>query len=434
MNPLQGIFSGDSLRRTLANAGWLYFDQISRALVVLVAFGAVARRLGPEQFGVLSYAVALPAIFLPVAMLGLDFVLVRDLVRLRDRAEALLGTGAWLKLAGALLAVGLAVVGMIFVPADHPARPLAWITLLTLLAQPFLLFDFHFQSQTASKYPAMARLIACLVANGGRLWLALTDAPLVWFAWAAVAEAVLYALGLAMAYWASGAPTFKLWRNFDAGLARRLLADAWPLFLADVAIALCLRVDQLLLSSLAGAESLGRYAAAFRLADAAEFFSLALINSYFPRLIVLHGQGGGAFEAALKRFFQVMTWFSLAVAVVLSATAPWVVQWVLGPQFAGVAPVLALLTWANIFVTQVAVRGKWFLMEGRQRQSLVFFVIGAAVHLSGVWMLAPRWGALGVAGSFFITQIVMVIGAPFLFASTREAAVLALRSFLPRRR
>jgi len=432
VKPLRSLLAGETPPRVLANAGWLYFDQVVRAVVVFVAFGAVARRLGPEQFGVLSYALAFSAVFLPVAMLGLDYVLVRDLVRWRDREAALLGTGALLKLAAAVVAFGLALASLGFVPAGHPARPLIWITVLTLLAQPFLLFDFYFQSHTASKHAALARLTACLAANAWRLWLAATGAPLKWFAWAAVAEAVVYATGLLWAYVRRGQPLPRPWKTFDPALACSLLAAAWPLFLADVAIAFYLRVDQLLLSALAGAEPLGRYSAAYRLADAAGFFALALINSYFPRLVSLHARDNGEFAAALRQFFRLMSWFSVAVAVLLSLAAPLVVRVVLGPQYAGVGSVLAVLAWANVFVTQIAVRGKWFLMEGWQGYSLVFFAVGAGAHLLGVWLLAPRWGALGAACSFAAAQALMVV-APLLFRRTRPAAVLALRSFWPGR-
>jgi len=41
----------------------------------------VARYLGPVQFGVFNYAIAFASIFGTVAKLGLDGIVVRDLVR-----------------------------------------------------------------------------------------------------------------------------------------------------------------------------------------------------------------------------------------------------------------------------------------------------------------------------------------------------------------
>jgi PST family polysaccharide transporter len=417
----------------LKNAGWLYFDQIARALVVVVAFGAMARKLGPEEYGVLSYAVSFPGMFLPLAMLGLDFVIVRDLV-LRPQEEAvILGTSATLKLGAATVSFMAAGLCSMLVPAGHPARPLLLITTLGLLGQPFLLFDFYFQSRIASKYSVMARLVACLGANGLRLWFAARGAPVSWFAWTTTIEVFVYAWSLMFAYRQAGGKWPRWIGDFRSEIARRLLRNVWPIFLADVAIAFYQRFDRLLISHLAGIGELGRYAAAYRLADVTGFFALALINSYYPCLVASHLQGRECFEKNLRRFFANMTRLSIAVAVVFTLGAPLVTRIVLGNGFAHMAPLLVVLVWANVFVTQIAVRGRWFLSDGLQVYTLVFFAMGAAVHLGLLLVVAPRWGALGAAGSFCLAQVIMAVVAPALFKRSRPAAALALRCFWPRR-
>lgn len=429
---LEKLPGGDG-GKILANAGWLYLDQGVRAAVVLTTFSLVARVLGPAEFGVLSYAVAFPGIFLPLAMLGLDYVVVRDFVRHPEERDRIFGSALALKTLAAAAACGLGLMCAPVAAGDEATRALLVTTSLSLLFQPLLTMDFYFQSQVAAKFSALARISACLIANAARAWLALRGAPVAWFAWVFTAEAAVYAATLLLAWRASGAAWINPLRAWNVAVARRLLAAAWPLFLADVAIAGYLKFDQILLSHLAGAEALGRYAAAYRLADAAEFFALALINSYFPRIVRLHAETPAEFHADVARFFRRMTWFAVAVAAVVSAASPLVAAVVLGPQFGAVWPVLAVLTWANVFVTQIAVRGKWFLTEGLQVHSLAFFVIGAAVHLSLLPLVAPRWGALGAAGSFCVAQMVMAVAAPALFARSRGAAVLALRSLLPGR-
>lgn len=428
---LRHLPGGDS-SRVLANAGWLYFDQVLRAGIVLATFSLMARGLGPERFGLLSYAVAFPGIFLPLAVLGLDYVVVRDFVRHPGERDAIFGTAFALKTLAALAATAAALgVAMITSGGAPATRALLVVTSLSLLFQPLLTMDYYFQSQVAAKYSAIARMIACVLANALRAWFALREAPVAWFAWAFAAEAAIYAASLAGAWQASGAAWVHPWRAFDRAVARRLLVSAWPLFLADIAIAFYLKFDQMLLSHLAGPEVLGRYAAAFRLADAAEFFALALINSYFPRIVLLHQGEPEVFRADVARFFRRMTWFSIAVAGGLSVAAPLVTGTMLGPRFGQVWPVLIVLTWANVFITQTAVRGKWFLVDGWQLYSLMFFVLGAMVHLSLLPLFGPRWGALGAAGSFCTAQAVIAIVAPACFPQTRPAAVLALRSLWP---
>ena len=48
-----------NLQKILVNIGWLFGDKILRMGVGLLVGGWVARYLGPEQFGLMSYAMAL---------------------------------------------------------------------------------------------------------------------------------------------------------------------------------------------------------------------------------------------------------------------------------------------------------------------------------------------------------------------------------------
>lgn len=426
------LVSGDGLR-VAANAGWLYADQILRAVVGLVVFSLVARSLGPEQFGVLSYALAFPAIFVPLAGLGLEHVIIRDFVRHPGQREQVFATAFAIKTATAVAACAGALLAIRLVPLAMPVRSLLVITSLTLLLQPLLTLDLYFQSQIVSKYSAIVRMSTGLLGNGVRAWLAWRGAPVSWFVVVFVGEAAIYGAGLVIAARATKLPWIHPVRSFDPGIMRRLLSAAWPLFLADLAICGYLKFDQVLLSHLAGPAVLGRYAAAFRLADYAEFFALALINSYFPKIVAIQQERPAEMMASVRRFFVGMTWFAIGLAVLVSAAAPVAAKLVLGPQFGEVWPVLVILTWANVFVTQVAVRGKWFLLEHLQLYSLAFFIVGAAVHLSLLFVLAPRWGALGAAAAFFTAHACMVLVAPALLAKSRPAAELALRSFRPQR-
>lgn len=417
--------------RAIANAGWLYFDQIGRAVMGLVVFGLVARTLGPRDYGVLSYALAFPGVFLPLAVFGLDYVVVRDFVRHPEDRDAIFGTAFAIKGLAAVTALAVALAVAVVTPEGGAARGLLALTSLSLVFQPILTMDFYFQSRVAAKFPALARLGACLLASIFRVCLAWRGAPLSWFAGAFVIEAALYAVALVVAWRVSGTGWVHPWRCWSSSVARRLLAAAWPLVLADLAIVCYLKLDQLLLSHFAGPEELGRYAAAFRLSDAAQFFSLALINSFFPRIVRLHQQSRESFQENVNRFFRRMTWWSLVVALAITAAAPAIAHGVLGARFDRAAPVLAVLAWANVFITQIAVRGKWFLLEEMQIYTLACFVIGAAVHLALLPQVAPQWGALGTAVSFGVAQLIMAVIAPALFSRSRPASVLALRSLWP---
>ena len=65
----------------LSNTSWLFFDKFIRILAALFVGLWMARYLGPEQFGLLSFAIAFIALFAAIATLGIDNIVIREIVR-----------------------------------------------------------------------------------------------------------------------------------------------------------------------------------------------------------------------------------------------------------------------------------------------------------------------------------------------------------------
>ena len=82
----------------LSNMSWLFMDKIIRMLIGLFIGVWVARYLGPEQFGLLNFATAFVSLFGVVAALGLQDIVVRDLVKEPELAHKTLGTAFSLQL------------------------------------------------------------------------------------------------------------------------------------------------------------------------------------------------------------------------------------------------------------------------------------------------------------------------------------------------
>lgn len=98
-----------NLLRIVDNISWLTADKILRMGLGLVIGVLVARHLGREMFGVLSFALAFVSLFGPLASLGLKQIVVRDLVKEPGAATEILGTAAALRLIAGLLTYGLLI-------------------------------------------------------------------------------------------------------------------------------------------------------------------------------------------------------------------------------------------------------------------------------------------------------------------------------------
>ena len=133
--------SSQGFKRYFANTSWLMGYRVLNMAVALFVAVYVARYLGPKKFGLLSYAASFVGLFTVLANLGLDNIMVRELVKSLERRDELLGTAFWLKAGGAILmwsAIAIAIpfthndtetnilIGdqiKLFLEIDHPSIP-----------------------------------------------------------------------------------------------------------------------------------------------------------------------------------------------------------------------------------------------------------------------------------------------------------------------
>ena len=173
----------NNLHAAMHNSGWLLFDKLVRLMLGLLVGAWVARYLGPAQYGELAYALAYIAFFQTVSTLGLDSIVVRDLVIHPEREAQILGTAFTLRFACGIFSWLVAVLGMAVISGWSDRS-----VLLVLLVGGSLVFqaadtvDLWFQSRSQSRRTVVAKLAAYLLSGGVKVALIVAEAPLAAFA------------------------------------------------------------------------------------------------------------------------------------------------------------------------------------------------------------------------------------------------------------
>ena len=281
--PMDWSKASNDLKRYFSNAGWLLFE---KGIASITSFGVgiyVIRFLGPTDFGILSYALSFVSLFAGIAALGLDSIVIRDLVRNQGERDDLLGTSFVLKLMGALLVLIIISLVIAFAPKDKSTNWSIFFVSVASVFQSIYVIDYYFQSKVLSKYPVMVRCFSTVFSAGFKLVLIHMQASLIWFAFAVTMESFAIALGFIIVYMNN---KLKVrWWKFKGGLALKLLRDSWPLILSGITISVYMRVDQVMIKSMLDTKSVGIYAIAVNLTEIWYFIPTIIIGSLFPALI-----------------------------------------------------------------------------------------------------------------------------------------------------
>lgn len=414
-------------QRIRSNLGWLALDRGWRIALNLGVLGVLARHLGPELFGRLNYAASLASLCAVVASVGLEGLVIRDLVVRPADSPILLGTAAGLRCLGGLAALLLASLLGWSHGGDRGLAGLALLVAVGFLPQALEVTDLWFQKEMQSRRTALARGAAALAGAGIKFGLVAVDAPLAWFAAALGLDLALAAGALAW-LWRRGGGRLSEWR-FCRATARRLLAEALPLVGAGLLVAVYLRVELVLVREILGEAAAGVYFAAARLAEQWAVLPALVVTAVYPALA-----SGLADEAAqerrMQRLFDALTLLGLCVAVGVTLAGSWLIPLLFGAQYHATVPVLLVLAWTAPVIFSGAARAQWLLLTGRTTYHIPSALLGITVNAAfGVWAL-PRFGPVGAAASALGGYVCSAFVTSWLFPPLRACARLQTRAFL----
>lgn len=193
------------------NALWIIGCRIVQSVLALAINILQVRAFGPSDFGLISYAASVVAFFAPLMKLGIDCILVNELVRYPEKEGETMGSALFLTFVSSILCVS-GVVGFAFV-ANPGETETVWICALystLLVAQSLEMTQYWFQAKYLSKYMSMTVLVAFLVISAYRLFLLMTGKSVYWFAVSQAFDYTLIAIALMIFYRVKGGSRLRV--------------------------------------------------------------------------------------------------------------------------------------------------------------------------------------------------------------------------------
>lgn len=408
------------LRKIISSIGWLTAERVFMMALSFIVGLNVVRYLGPENYGKLSYSISFAGLLGVISKLGLDQIVVRNVVKEEDSTQEILGTAFLLKLIGSLFTVILIGIGVWTFNSDPQIRWMTLIIAIGLVFNAFETINFWFESKVLSKPMALVRSGQLFLTGIAKLLLIFLKFPLMAFAWVYLAEFVLKAIGMAWIYRQHSQNIFRWQVNWSR--AKELLKDSWPLIFSAVMILIYMKIDQVMLGNMVGDRAVGNYAAATKLSEPYYFISTAICSSVFPALIKARQRSQQEYQSKIQQLYDLMALFSLAVTVPTTLLSDVLATTLLGQEYAEVGTILALHIWASPFVFLGIARTRWLMAENFTHFSLMSTSLGAVSNIAlNIWLI-PEYGGIGAAIatviSYAISSHVSCIFYPRIYSNS----------------
>ena len=416
--------------RYFINTSWLMGEKILRMAISLFVGVWVVRYLGPEQFGLLSYVQSFVFLFTAITTLGLDGIVVRELVKDESRRDILLGTAFVLKLVAAILILPALAIAVKLTSNDQYTNLLVFVVASATIFQSFNVIDFYYQSKVLSKYVTLANTVSLVFSSVIKITLILNKAPLIAFALMSLFDSIVLAIGLV--YFYKKRSDLKLFDfSFDKSTAIILLKNSWPLMLSGVVITLYMKIVQIMIKEIIDIEAVGQYAAAVRLSEAWYFIPMAISSSLFPAIINAKSVSKELYYQRLQWLYTTMVWLAITIALPMVFLSEWVVMVLYGDAYQQAADVLIIHIWAGVFVFLGVAFSQYLVAENLVMKSFFRTAVGALVNIILNMILIPKYGITGAAMATLLSQLIANLIYDVFDKDLRIHLWLKLSAFLP---
>ena len=390
-------------RKVIRNIVWAVIGKVVTLLGGLLVGIFVARYLGPEQYGLMSYVLSYIAIFQVLAYFGMDNIEIREESKTPEEKDKIIGTAICLKLIFAVATIGLVALTVCIFEADSFTRWMIMLYSISMIANSFGVIRNYFTSLVWNEYIVKTEITRTFIGAGIKVALLLLHAPLAWFIAATLFDTILIAGGYLVSY-RSKIDSIRKWR-FDKTIAIYLIKQSFPLLLSGAAVVVYTKIDQVIIRNLLNTESVGYYSVADRFVEICLFIPTILSQTITPILVQSYSENKSEYDQKSQQFMNIMVWSTLILCVVICLIALPMVRYTFGTQYLLSVPILQIMVFKVVGNALAQSSGAMIIVESKQKYTLFRNIIGCGVCIVLNYLLIPNFGLKGAAYASILTSI-----------------------------
>ncbi len=393
----------DSVSHRASRAlGWSFGNTIVSRLGTLAIGIALARVLGPDQFGIFAIATVTLLAILSFNELGVSLAIIRW----RDDPAKMAPTINTISVASSLVLTVAIVLGAPAISTglgDVRATPVVQVMALSVLlnglvATPAAILQREFMQ----KQRTIADQTNTWLGAGLSLLLALSGWGAMSLAIGRLVASVVFAIMLV--HWS---PVPYRW-GWDREIAARLFRFGLPLAASSIVVFASGYVDQMIVGSMLGAQALGLYVLAYNLASwPVSIFSLPL-RAVAPAAFSALKHDPERMSRNFSRVLTVLSCVAVPACLAISGAATPVVEFVYGVAWSGAAEVLMWMAAFAALRICFELAYDYLVVHGKSGVLLVIQLCAFVVALPLMLLAVRSYGGAGVAAAQLVVGLIII--------------------------
>lgn len=388
-------------KKIFSNSLWMMSEKLVSIFGLIFVTSFVAKYIGPENFGKLTFASSIFAIIQTIAMFGSENIIFQKTAKNRRLGEYIIDST---KIIRNFIYISLSLLTLVYI--YFFADQLTFIfSIATSVAIYFAVHDvyiIYFNAILQSKINAYCNIFALIISLFVRYCIAkfqlaveLLSVPIILITLVPFVIRKYIFNKVKFKKVAFTKERLDRYRKFMLGIGRKLI-------FYSLSVAVFTKTSQLFLG-LKSQYDLGIYTVAMTLGNSFYFVLVAIISSYFTQIYIEKD-----FEQSQKmvaKLSVMIVAICFAVMAFFAVTGHYIVQWLYGAEYASVDEILLFTVVVTLFSGLSTVAEKYLLKFNAYdylKKKTLYLV---AFNLVLTALFVHLWGLKGAITAILITEI-----------------------------
>ncbi|BFL35729.1 flippase [Holdemania massiliensis] len=410
--------------RFISNTAWIISGQIIQMLISFVISMLTARYLGPTNYGVLNYSASYLSFASALCTLGLNNIIINELIKNPTKQGNILGTSILLRLLSSVISLfSVTLIIAITNSFDKTIIFVAMLQSLSLMFESADVLNYWFQSKLFSKYVSIAKISACLIVSLYKIYILVNAKSIFWFAFSASFEMICYIIILIIIYCRNAGPRFHI--SKDEG--RILINKSKHFIISGIMVAFYSQIDKVMIGQMIDQTSVGLYSTAIYICNIWSFIPMAIIDSARPVITENKISNEYIYKKRIIQLYSAIIWICIAFGVFIFFFGDIVIKIMYGQAYINASTPLKIVSWYCMFSFLGVARNIWMMNENMYRYEKMIAFVGVISNFILNYIFIPIWGIEGAAIATLLTQFATNFLSQLIIKDLRDNGILILK-------
>ena len=404
------------------NLSWLLFDKLFRASANIFLTVFLARHLGPDNFGILNYLLAILFLFVSISSLGVNPVLVNEIVKKRRNSMPSLINSYYLRFLISLISYFLFLLIIYILNNNIIYHNYSLILgVIIILKSCEVLFSF-FEAKSFSKYIVISQSVGFFISASMILFIVINAIDNIYIYYALVLDLVIVFILINVFYFINFKNHFY---KFNFIIIKRLISKSLPVLISTLSILLYMRIDQIMIKEMLNEYQLGIYSVSVRYIEIFHFIPKIIMISILPVILTSRN-----YYVKLLGINSVMNKISLILIIFIFLSSDIVIPLIFSDTYIESINITKILSFSIFFVFLGVVNEHWYVTKNLQKFYALYVSFGALLNIILNYILISNFGLKGAAYATVFTYLIIIFFLDYFNKHTREVLKIKMLSML----